>query len=87
MKSKSTSKNIIQVFKFENNYYEIGDIVSIVYESYAYKPIVGRIIEFNKQSECGITLSETMTIDTSDLYNSSQETLYIGNIKDIYKVE
>jgi hypothetical protein len=79
-------KNITQVLKFEDEYYELGDIISVVYETYMRKPVVGRLIEFNKQTGCGITLSETITLDTSDKYNSRQETLYISSIQDINKV-
>ena len=80
-------KIITQVLKFEDKYYELGDVVSVIYESYMNKPIVGRLIEFNKQRGYGITLSETITLDTSDKYNSKEEILYIQNIKDIGKIQ
>ena len=75
-----------EVLKFEDQYYELGDVVSVVYETYMNKPIVGRLIGLNKQRGYGITLSETITLDTSDKYNSKEETLYVQNIKDIGKI-
>ena len=91
MKNKSVklsnNNSILQVLKFEDEYYEVGSVVSVVYETFMSKPIIGRIVEFNKQTGCGVTLSETVTLDTSDLYKSCSQTLYVSYIKDMELIQ
>lgn len=35
-----TENNIIQVLKFKNEYYEVGEVISVIYDSYMCKPIM-----------------------------------------------
>ena len=78
-----TENNIVQVLKFKNEYYEVGEVISVIYDSYMCKPIIGRIIELSNLTINGVITCGTIKLDTSDKYNSKIETLHINRIQDI----
>lgn len=77
--------NIIQVLKFENNYYEINDIVEISVQDGNYREVRGRIIGFNN---CygEIEGNQTLTLDTSEMYKQNETTIWVGRIINIEKL-
>lgn len=79
------NNNIIQVLKFENNYYEINDIVKVSIQDGNYREVSGRIIEFNNYYG-GIEGNQTLILDTSETYKQNEIMIWISRIIDMEKL-
>lgn len=75
-----SNTNIIQVVKYGNEYFEVGDIVELVVDTYLYKTVVGKIIEFTASKTMGVTCYEKIKIDASEKYNSNIKEFDISRI-------
>lgn len=78
---------LTRVLKYDNEYFEIGDVVEIQVDTYANNPIVGKLIRFDEDIVGGIMRFCNIHVDTSDKFSSDIKIYDISRIKTIHKVE
>ena len=83
---------ITQVLKYENQYFEVGEIVKLKVDSYASQSIIGKLIEFSISELKGnnnirFNAIGNIKIDISDKFKSDIRNIDISNIVEIERIE
>lgn len=78
-----SNASIISVVKCGGEYFEIGDIVELVVDTYLVKSVIGKIVEFTGNQ----FIEKTITIDVSEKYNSDIKEIELSRILRISRVK
>jgi hypothetical protein len=74
---------LVEVLKYGDKYFEVGSVVEMVVDTYANKPVVGRLVCFDSSEINGNKIFQNIHVDTSDLYKSDVKIFDISRIKSI----
>lgn len=85
---KSDEAKLIEVLKFEDEYFELGEVVEYIANSIYHVSKKGRIVGFNKLTvNDRVTLNAEILFDISDKYNSKIEKVRLNEIEDIKHIK
>ncbi len=73
----------IEVVKFNNEYFEHGDVVAVTTNDD--KVIVGSVMISGYSGS--FTSKSSLALDTSEKYHNKRKFIYYGNIKNIQKIK
>lgn len=72
----------IEVVKFNNEYFEHGDVVAVTTKNN--KVIVGSVMISGYEGS--FTNKSSLALDTSEKYHNKRKFIYYGDIKNIQKI-
>lgn len=72
----------MSVVKFNNEYFEHGDIISVITNDN--KSFVGRLI-MSEWGDSNFTCRDYIALDTSETFKQKRQFINYSNIKEIYK--